>query len=54
MPPGWMVPVRGAETSPVRINSSKNTRHFEHRHVGPHKLEMKTEEEVGLMPPKWS
>ena len=55
MPPGWMVPVRGAETAPVRKDTSKNTRHYEFRHYADgHTLDMKKQEDLGLMPPPWS
>lgn len=55
MPPGWMVPVRGAQTMPVRKNTSNNTKHYESPHYSDgHTLDMKKQEDLGLMPPAWS
>jgi len=55
MPPGWMVPVRGAQTTPVRKNTSNNTKHYESPHYSDgHTLDMKKQEDLGLMPPAWS
>lgn len=55
MPPGWMVPVRGAETAPVRKNSSNIPKHYESPHYSDgHTLDMKKQEDLGLMPPAWS
>lgn len=55
MPPGWLTPVRGAQTTPVRKNSSAHTRHYESPHTGDgFTLDMKKQEELGLMPPPWS
>lgn len=55
MPPGWMVPVRGAATTPVRKDTSKQTKHYESPHYSDgFTLDMKKQEDLGLMPPAWS
>lgn len=50
-----MVPVRGAQTQPVRKDTSKNTKHYESPHYSDgFTLDMKKQEDLGLMPPAWS
>ena len=47
------VPVRGAATTPVRKDSSKITKHYESPHYSDgFTLDMKKQEDLGLMPPK--
>jgi len=55
MPPGWMVPVRGMETKPVRVDTRARTKPLEAPHYSDYfTLSMKKEEDLGVVPPAWS